>query len=109
MLHSQNSISWARFAAKIGMVGIVPDYRTKGRHDTSPLATLLQTAAQPWRGSKRMLWSLALIQRGSWSVETQQVVTSLCGLRSRCAAGFERTGIPSHEKTCAGCPFQHRV
>jgi acetyl esterase/lipase len=33
-------LGWAKFAAERGLVGIVPDYRTKGRHDTSPLASV---------------------------------------------------------------------
>ena len=36
----KNSIGWAHFAAEHGMVGIAPDYRTKGRHDTSPLSSV---------------------------------------------------------------------
>lgn len=45
----RNSIGWARFAAKNGMVGIAPDYRTKGRHDTSPLASVADSrAALAW-------------------------------------------------------------
>jgi acetyl esterase len=44
-----NSIGWARFAAKQGMVGIAPDYRTKGRHDTSPLTSVADSrAALAW-------------------------------------------------------------
>lgn len=41
----QNSIGWAHFAARHGMVGIAPDYRTKGRHDTSPLASVADSRA----------------------------------------------------------------
>jgi acetyl esterase/lipase len=45
----RNSIDWARFAAKNGMVGIAPDYRTKGRHDTSPLSSVADSrAALAW-------------------------------------------------------------
>jgi acetyl esterase/lipase len=40
-----NSIGWARFAAENGMVGIAPDYRTKGRNDTSPLASVADSRA----------------------------------------------------------------
>lgn len=39
------SVFWAKFAAGLGMVGIVPDYRTKGRHDTSPLASVADARA----------------------------------------------------------------
>jgi acetyl esterase len=41
----QNSIDWAKFAAKLGMVGIAPDYRTKGRTDTSPLESVADSRA----------------------------------------------------------------
>jgi acetyl esterase len=44
-----NSIGWARFAASHGMVGIAPDYRTKGRHNTSPLSSVADSrAALAW-------------------------------------------------------------
>ncbi|MDP2136842.1 MAG: alpha/beta hydrolase [Candidatus Didemnitutus sp.] len=33
----QSALGWAKMAAKLGMVGIAPDYRTKQRFDTSPL------------------------------------------------------------------------
>src|SRR6266446_6880205 len=32
-----NSIGWARMAAKWGMVGIAPDYRTAERFETTPV------------------------------------------------------------------------
>ena len=40
-----NSIFWAKFAADLGMVGIAPDYRTKGRHDVSPLGSVADSRA----------------------------------------------------------------
>jgi acetyl esterase/lipase len=40
-----SSIFWARFAAEHGMVGLAPDYRTKGRNDTSPLASVADSRA----------------------------------------------------------------
>ena len=40
-----NSIFWARFAAEHGMVGIAPDYRTKGRNDVSPLFSVSDSRA----------------------------------------------------------------
>jgi len=40
-----NSIGWARAAARLGMVGIAPDYRTKGRNGTSPLASVADSRA----------------------------------------------------------------
>ena len=40
-----NSIGWARTAARLGMVGIAPDYRTKGRNDTSPLESVADCRA----------------------------------------------------------------
>lgn len=40
-----SSIFWARFAAEHGMIGLAPDYRTKGRHDTSPLAAVADSRA----------------------------------------------------------------
>lgn len=40
-----NSIGWARMAAKLGMIGIAPDYRTKGRNDTSPLESVADSRA----------------------------------------------------------------
>jgi len=40
-----NSIGWARTAAKLGMIGIAPDYRTKGRNDTSPLESVADSRA----------------------------------------------------------------
>lgn len=39
------SVFWAKFAASLGMVGIAPDYRTKGRHDTSPLVAVADARA----------------------------------------------------------------
>ena len=44
-----NSIYWAKLAASLGMVGIAPDYRTKGRNDTSPLEAVADgRAALHW-------------------------------------------------------------
>lgn len=44
-----NSVFWAKFAASLGLVGIAPDYRTKGRHDASPLASVADgRAALQW-------------------------------------------------------------
>jgi acetyl esterase/lipase len=44
-----SSVSWARFAAELGLVGIVPDYRTKGRFDTPPQASVADgRAALHW-------------------------------------------------------------
>jgi len=44
-----SSLFWARWAASLGMVGIAPDYRTKGRHDTPPqAATADSRAALHW-------------------------------------------------------------
>lgn len=40
-----NSVGWAKVAAQLGFVGIAPDYRTKGRHDTSPLASVADARA----------------------------------------------------------------
>ena len=40
-----NSITWAKFAADQGMVGIAPDYRTKNRANTSPLASVADSRA----------------------------------------------------------------
>lgn len=40
-----NALFWARFAADLGMVGIAPDYRTKGRHDVSPLGSVADSRA----------------------------------------------------------------
>ena len=40
-----NTISWARWAAAQGMIGIAPDYRTKNRYDTSPLASVADSRA----------------------------------------------------------------
>lgn len=40
-----NSIGWARNMAKLGFVGIAPDYRTKNRHDTSPHAAVADARA----------------------------------------------------------------
>lgn len=39
------SVFWARFAAGLGLVGIAPDYRTKGRHDVSPLTSVADARA----------------------------------------------------------------
>ncbi len=41
----KNSIFWAKFAADLGMVGIAPDYRTKGRNDVSPLGSVADSRA----------------------------------------------------------------
>ncbi len=40
-----SSIFWARFAADLGMIGIAPDYRTKGRHDVSPQSSVADSRA----------------------------------------------------------------
>jgi acetyl esterase/lipase len=40
-----SSVSWARFAAELGLVGIAPDYRTKGRFDTPPQASVADARA----------------------------------------------------------------
>jgi acetyl esterase len=43
------SITWAKFAASLGMVGIAPDYRTRERFETSPLASVADgRAALRW-------------------------------------------------------------
>jgi acetyl esterase len=39
------SIFWARFAAQLGMIGVAPDYRTRGRHDTPPMASVADARA----------------------------------------------------------------
>jgi acetyl esterase/lipase len=45
----EKSISWASYAAKLGMVGIAPDYRTKDRFYTSPLESVADgRAALRW-------------------------------------------------------------
>ena len=45
------SISWAKYAARLGMVGIAPDYRTKNRFGTSPLESVADgRAAVRWIG-----------------------------------------------------------
>ena len=41
----KNSIFWAKFAADLGLVGIAPDYRTKGRNDVSPLGSVADSRA----------------------------------------------------------------
>jgi acetyl esterase len=41
----KNSIFWARFAAKLGMIGVAPDYRTRGRHDVPPMASVADSRA----------------------------------------------------------------
>jgi acetyl esterase/lipase len=44
-----NSVYWAKIAASWGMVGVAPDYRTKGRHDTPPHASVADArAAVQW-------------------------------------------------------------
>lgn len=40
-----SSVFWAKFAAGLGMVGIAPDYRTKGRNDVSPLGSVADSRA----------------------------------------------------------------
>lgn len=40
-----SSIFWAKFAAELGIVGIAPDYRTKGRNDVSPLSSVADCRA----------------------------------------------------------------
>ncbi len=43
------SITWAKFAASLGMVGVAPDYRTKNRFGTSPLESVADgRAAVRW-------------------------------------------------------------
>jgi len=45
----ERSAMWGKFAASLGMVGIVPDYRTKERFNTSPLAAVADgRAALHW-------------------------------------------------------------
>jgi len=41
----KNSIGWAKTAASLGLVGIAPDYRTKNRHDVSPLGSVADSRA----------------------------------------------------------------
>jgi acetyl esterase len=41
----KSSMFWAKFAASLGLVGIAPDYRTKGRHDVSPLGSVADSRA----------------------------------------------------------------
>jgi len=40
-----HAAGWARFAASLGFVGIAPDYRTKNRFGTSPLASVADARA----------------------------------------------------------------
>lgn len=42
---AMSALPWAKFAASLGLVGIAPDYRTKQRHDTSPLASVADSRA----------------------------------------------------------------
>jgi acetyl esterase/lipase len=42
---TKNSIGWAKWAADLGMVGIIPDYRTKNRFGTSPLFSVADSRA----------------------------------------------------------------
>jgi acetyl esterase/lipase len=45
----ERSVTWAKFAASLGMVGIVPDYRTRERFDTTPLESVADgRAALHW-------------------------------------------------------------
>jgi acetyl esterase len=45
----ERSAAWAKYAARLGMVGIAPDYRTRERFDTSPLASVADgRAALRW-------------------------------------------------------------
>lgn len=45
----EKSASWAKFAAKNGMVGIAPDYRVKDRFNTTPLESVADgRAAMRW-------------------------------------------------------------
>ena len=45
----ERAAAWAKYAASIGLVGIVPDYRTKERFDTSPLEAVADgRAALHW-------------------------------------------------------------
>lgn len=41
----RNAVGWAKTAAELGLVGIAPDYRTKGRFDTSPLFSVADSRA----------------------------------------------------------------
>ncbi len=41
----EKSATWAKFAASLGMVGVVPDYRTKNRFGTSPLESVADARA----------------------------------------------------------------
>lgn len=41
----EKSVTWAKFAASLGLVGVAPDYRTKNRHDTSPLESVADARA----------------------------------------------------------------
>jgi acetyl esterase len=41
----ERSAAWAKFAARVGMVGIMPDYRTKERFNTSPLEAVADSRA----------------------------------------------------------------
>ncbi len=40
-----NAAGWAKWAAEQGMVGVAPDYRTKGRFGTSPLESVADSRA----------------------------------------------------------------
>jgi acetyl esterase len=45
----ERAASWAKYAARLGMIGIAPDYRTRERFDTSPLASVADgRAALRW-------------------------------------------------------------
>jgi acetyl esterase/lipase len=45
----EKSAAWANYAAKIGMIGMAPDYRTKDRFNTSPLESVADgRAALRW-------------------------------------------------------------
>ena len=43
--HGLPSPGWAQTAAKWGLVGVAPDYRTHDRHGTSPLASVADARA----------------------------------------------------------------
>jgi len=76
-----NSVGWAKHAAQLGFVGIAPDYRTKGRHDTSP-SRPSPTPAPRSTGSKPTPPSSASTPNKSSSVATPPAATSPSGPRS---------------------------
>ncbi|MBN8633476.1 MAG: hypothetical protein J0L76_21780, partial [Rhodobacterales bacterium] len=107
----KNSIFWAKFAADLGMVGIAPDYRTKGRNDVSPLGSVADSRAALWLGPDEFL--LLAPGEEAAAVEAGMKPALSAGMHSLVDVSHRQIGLVLEGRLAArclsaGCPLDLR-